>query len=59
MVGEAQSQQARQSFIPRARRIRDEEWDAFRPEIEKLYQEQGYSKKAVIDKLGQDGFPVT
>jgi hypothetical protein len=59
MADESQNQQAGQSSTTRARRIRDEEWEVFRTDIEKLYQEQGYSRNAVIEKLSQEGFPVT
>lgn len=59
MADELQNQQGGQSLTSRARRIKDEEWESRRPEIEKLYREKRCSRKEVIEKLNQDGFPVT
>lgn len=42
----------------RARRIRDEEWDSHRPEIERLLSE-GMPRKEVTERLTRSGFPVT
>lgn len=43
----------------RARRIRDEDWEPYRPLIEKLYREQGSSRSMLIEKLGHEGLIVT
>ncbi|EXJ72920.1 uncharacterized protein A1O5_04068 [Cladophialophora psammophila CBS 110553] len=59
MADASQTHQAKQPSNPRARRIRNKEWEALRPEIEKLYLEQGNSRKAVVERLSQNGFPVT
>ncbi|OAP56059.1 hypothetical protein AYL99_09238 [Fonsecaea erecta] len=59
MAEQSRTCEVSQPPTPRARRIKDREWRALRPEIEKLYLEQAHSRKEVIEKLAQGGFLVT
>jgi len=59
MANKSHNQSTGQTVISRARRIKDEEWESRRPQIDYLYREKRCSRKEVIEKLSQDGFPVT
>ncbi|KAJ9655422.1 hypothetical protein H2198_005726 [Neophaeococcomyces mojaviensis] len=45
--------------LGKTRRIPDTEWEVHRSTIEKLYSEEGFSKKVVIGMLKEQGFTIT
>jgi hypothetical protein len=53
------NQQGVQSSISGRRRLGGHKWEPFRLEIEELYVEHNYSRRDIVEKLRQDGFPVT
>jgi len=58
MLSEPETQPRRRA-LGKARRIQDADWDSYRPMIEKLYGDEGLSKKMILDRLKQHGFTVT